>query len=576
MAWPIGAVSRANLDAGTGSPTTARAQLDEAVSKLNTMIAHGEPLPLAGGTMTGVVSSVVGVGGIAFQAMGGAYYQTFNPGAPVDRKYWRWWTSNAGDMQFESVNDAYTAATQRVIFSQAGGSASLGVGVVAPLEALDINGRGRFRAAAGGSGMWFDGGAAIQRAFIGMEGGDDTLFRLYSGHALGNTLLLNLVSGDVSLAATAPKLIHRTGGQNVSELALSLSGAAINRGVIKLTTRRTDGSDAVDGVSIGGLSDGGVTAALLGKTGAGNLSQVITNSDGAGQVYIVAPSGSRVAIQANVVPTFDNTYTVGASGARPSAIWAANGTIQTSDGRDKTDVEPIDPARAHRFMTLLSPITFRWLVGGRKVERVPDGVDEREVEVDEEYTDTEEVPATETVQLPVEREVLEVRGGRVVARTVTELQAVERPLGTWVDVVDERGQPVMVPSGEQREIGRGRHRKTVDVLVPRKHFVPTMTPREVTRTRRVKRIEQVPRWRDEVAPVAGGRYHAGFIAQDVRRALTEAGLDRAGQALGLWVSDNPADPDAAQSLRPDQLLPLVVAAYQHQDARIAALEARLA
>jgi len=41
---------------------------------------------------------------------------------------------------------------------------------------------------------------------------------------------------------------------------------------------------------------------------------------------------------AALVFNVDNAYTVGASGARASQVWAANGAIQTSDGNLKTNV----------------------------------------------------------------------------------------------------------------------------------------------------------------------------------------------------------------------------------------------
>jgi hypothetical protein len=53
--WPTAPVSTTNTDAGTDSPASARTDLQDAVSKLNQVIAHGEPLSLAGGALTGPV-----------------------------------------------------------------------------------------------------------------------------------------------------------------------------------------------------------------------------------------------------------------------------------------------------------------------------------------------------------------------------------------------------------------------------------------------------------------------------------------------------------------------------------------
>ena len=67
----------------------------------------------------------------------------------------------------------------------------------------------------------------------------------------------------------------------------------------------------------------------------------------------------------SLLPSADNSYTLGASGNRMSAIWAATGTIQTSDARDKTDVTDSDLGLD--FILALRPVSYRWIVGGNDV-----------------------------------------------------------------------------------------------------------------------------------------------------------------------------------------------------------------
>ena len=67
-------------------------------------------------------------------------------------------------------------------------------------------------------------------------------------------------------------------------------------------------------------------------------------------------------VAATFRPATDNALTLGASGARWSAVWAATGTIQTSDARQKTDVEPSDLGLD--FILALEPVKYRWIVGG--------------------------------------------------------------------------------------------------------------------------------------------------------------------------------------------------------------------
>lgn len=67
----------------------------------------------------------------------------------------------------------------------------------------------------------------------------------------------------------------------------------------------------------------------------------------------------------NIVPIIDNTYTCGANGARWSAIWSANGVIQTSDQRAKTDIEPTPLGLD--FINKLNPVSYKWVEGSRVV-----------------------------------------------------------------------------------------------------------------------------------------------------------------------------------------------------------------
>ena len=57
-------------------------------------------------------------------------------------------------------------------------------------------------------------------------------------------------------------------------------------------------------------------------------------------------------------PSVDNTFSLGKSGARWSEVWAANGTIQTSDVREKDDVAISDLGL--RFIRALAPIRWRF------------------------------------------------------------------------------------------------------------------------------------------------------------------------------------------------------------------------
>ena len=67
----------------------------------------------------------------------------------------------------------------------------------------------------------------------------------------------------------------------------------------------------------------------------------------------------------NFFPNTDDAVTCGASGKRWSQVWAANGTIQTSDPRTKTDIE--DSALGLEFINKLRPVSYKFKIGGNRV-----------------------------------------------------------------------------------------------------------------------------------------------------------------------------------------------------------------
>lgn len=90
------------------------------------------------------------------------------------------------------------------------------------------------------------------------------------------------------------------------------------------------------------------TAAAYNETNAAGVLRLIVASDG------------------NVRPGADNAQSFGSSSARWAAIYAANGTIQTSDARDKIEAGRLD-GRAGGMVDAISPVLFRWKVGGNDV-----------------------------------------------------------------------------------------------------------------------------------------------------------------------------------------------------------------
>lgn len=67
----------------------------------------------------------------------------------------------------------------------------------------------------------------------------------------------------------------------------------------------------------------------------------------------------------SVTPTVDNATSLGKSGTRWASVWAANGTIQTSDEREKTEI--VESPLGLEFINNLRPVAYKFKVGGNIV-----------------------------------------------------------------------------------------------------------------------------------------------------------------------------------------------------------------
>lgn len=106
--------------------------------------------------------------------------------------------------------------------------------------------------------------------------------------------------------------------------------------------------------------------AEIGTTGDDSL-HVKVSSDGSTwmeALTIDAATGDttvpRTLKSSAIRPRADNTYGLGAAGSRFTEVWAVNGVIQTSDAREKTDIQPLPQAAAAAVLDTIDAVTFRW------------------------------------------------------------------------------------------------------------------------------------------------------------------------------------------------------------------------
>lgn len=196
-------------------------------------------------------------------------------------------------------------------------------------------------------------------------------------------------------------------------------------GRVAVGSRRCDGTAMASTTTIGGILFGGQygtdstyqSAKMLHSASIKGVAEGSWTASGAmatGLAFYTGSTGEdaatangtfgteRVRIDAsgNMKPAADNAYTCGASGARWSAVWAANGTIQTSDRRDKTAIE--DSALGLAFIERLRPVSYVWKVGGVEVSQEIDFWQDVPVEWNDDgaVTKTESRPVYKTVETP--------------------------------------------------------------------------------------------------------------------------------------------------------------------------------
>ena len=223
----------------------------------------------------------------------------------------------------------------------------------------------------------------------------------------------------------------------------------------------------------------------------------------------------------DVRPYTDNTNAIGGPSNRWTAVYAVNGTIQTSDPSLKTDIA--DLPQSLPLVRDLTPKTYRWKIGGQDLEWV-----------DEEQG----VQATQTVEQEIEDHVVE--NGKAIVRK--KIVTREVPVFDEYPVFDDQGDPVYDAI------------KTHNGQVLRKqriHKVPRMVKKMVKVQKPVER--------------EGKRTHWGFLATDVRDVFAKTGRDFAGYVLAE---------DGTHHMRPDQLLPVLWKAVQELAEEVAALKAK--
>ncbi len=410
---------------------------------------------------------------------------------------------------------------------------NVGFGTTSPTSKFHLKGAGAAimrledSSATGYSGAALTG-TGSQGYNLLMGGPSETAFGIANKLAIYDALagVIRFVldaSGNFGFGTTAPASRAHVRGTGASILQVD-DGSATGYSGIALTGTGSQGYN----ILMGGPSETGFGVAnkLAIYDAHAVAMRIVMDSSGNVGIGTTGPS-NKLAVEGIAAPETDNAYSCGTSGKRWSVIYAATGSINTSDQRLKADIA--DSPLGLDFLLHCRPRAYKWAEGKTDVLW-----DDEEYEVEEPVT--EEKTVTQTVT--------EMVDGRAVEKRVQ--RTVQVPVFNHLAVIDAAGNPVMV-DGADGEPAR-----------PKTYAMPRMA--RVTKTRKVKR--EVPR--------PGARTHFGLIAQEVKAALDQAGVDD----FAGWVLEDKDDPNSTQSLRYDQFIAPLIKAVQELAARVAALEAQ--
>lgn len=227
----------------------------------------------------------------------------------------------------------------------------------------------------------------------GISGEYDSLFMFDGTHGSIRGGYVNAFTNVAKTANGGDVMIYSLQKQNsVAYFPAASSGSYIDHGTVRLgTTVGTPIASDVVGVAIsnakmeasgkgqatstsvlntskdaaaGSTSHYGIYSgtSLVGSVSVENNAQVQLNAPtSGGRVELRADTGASLQrldiYAANVVPNNDNVATLGKTGQRFKEVWAANGTIQTSDARLKKDVLTV--ADGLDIIKQIRPVTYR-------------------------------------------------------------------------------------------------------------------------------------------------------------------------------------------------------------------------
>ena len=264
------------------------------------------------------------------------------------------------------------------------------------------------------------------------ESGADADFRV-EGSGQANALFVQGSDGNVGIGNASPGSKLQVGTTTMglgSGMTFQVGESNSSQYIATIVNYDVTGYGTILGHLDDGTNDRGILQAMSGN-GVNDLPSVrfIVKTNGNVGIGTTGPDTLLViggtSGTGRITPATDNVGYIGESSHRWQAIYAVNGSIQTSDERQKTEIT--DTSLGLDFIKQLRPVSYKWKVGGYDVG---DGV---EIELEPEEVDSEgNVIKTAVMGLPKKEEIAGKRNHYgLIAQEVKEVLG-DADFGGWV------------------------------------------------------------------------------------------------------------------------------------------------
>ena len=196
-----------------------------------------------------------------------------------------------------------------------------------------------------------------------VDAGTTGSYNVISGRgSINNYLQLNIQNRSAGTSASSDVVAtNNTGNETVNFIDMGINSSGYSNPALPIL----DGNNTAYLYATGQnffIGNGTVARDLVFFTnGFQNTDEKVRILSGGNVGIGVTNPADKLSVAGVVAPSADNLYTLGKNGARWTAVWSANGTIQTSDIRLKTNILPLQYGL--KEILQVNPVSYNWISG---------------------------------------------------------------------------------------------------------------------------------------------------------------------------------------------------------------------